>query len=113
MSAGQAVGLATEATVSLRGPFVPLLLLLIGFLSWTAVQTAQLVTDRSALSDASTQQAAALAVAQKIRGAADSLASKTQAHAARGNPNAQAIVAELKRRGVTINPGATGAVPPP
>ena len=43
---------------------------------------------------------------------ADSLASKMQALADKGNPNAQAVVAELKKHGVTINPGAQSAAPP-
>jgi hypothetical protein len=113
MNAGQTMPNISDTTRSLRGPFVPLLLLLLGFLSWTAVQTAQLLGDRSALDIATTQQATALETAQKIRAAADSLASKTQALANSGNPNAQAIVGELKRRGVTINPSATAAAPPP
>jgi hypothetical protein len=32
--------------------------------------------------------------------------------AEQGNPNARAIVEELRRRGVTIDPNAPAAVPP-
>lgn len=97
---------------SFGGLFVPLLLLAVGFLGWTAMQTMQLLLERQALTQTAAQQAAALAAAYKIRVAADSLVPKMQALAEKGNPNAQAVAAELKRRGIVINPGAL-TVPPP
>ncbi len=102
----------TNASTVQREPFLPLLLLVIAFLSWTVIETIQLLAERRALVDAATQQTAPLAEARKIRAAADSLASKMQALADKGNPNAQAVVLELKRRGVTINPGAVTPAPP-
>jgi hypothetical protein len=95
-----------------RGPFIPLLLLLIGFVGWVGTQTTQLLRERWALKEMESRQAAALAQAHKIRLAADSLASKTQALAAKGNPNAQVVVAKLKERGVTIDPSAPTPEPP-
>ena len=95
-----------------RGPFIPLLLLLIGFVGWAGTQTTQLLRERRALKEMESQQAGALAQAHKIRLAADSLASKTQALAAKGNPNAQVVVAKLKERGVTIDPSASTPAPP-
>jgi hypothetical protein len=95
-----------------RGPFVPLLILVIGFLSLTAVQTTQLIGERAALGHAASQQATPLAAAQKVRLAADSLASKLQALADKGNADAKTVVAELKQRGVTISPNASTPTPP-
>jgi hypothetical protein len=103
---------AQRPSASPRGPFLPLLLLVIAFVSWTMVQTVQLLGDRRGLAEAAVQQATLLAAAHKIRLAADSLASKTQALADKGNPNAQAVVLELKKRGVTINPNAATQAPP-
>jgi cation transport ATPase len=97
---------------SARGPFLPMLLLGIGVLGWMAVQTVQLLGDRWAVQEATSQQATSLAAAHKIRVAADSLAAKMQALADRGNPNAQAVVAELKKRGITISPNTSTAAPP-
>jgi hypothetical protein len=77
-----------------------------------AVQAIQLLDDQRALAKAEAQQAMPLETARKVRIAADSLASKLQALADKGNPNAQAVVLELKKRGVTINPGAATVAPP-
>jgi len=95
-----------------RGPFVPLLLLAVGFMIWTAAQDFQLMEERKALKSAAAQQSGPLAAAQKVRRAADSLAAKTQALANKGNADAQHVVALLKERGVTINPNATAAPVP-
>jgi len=95
-----------------RGPFIPLLLLLVGFVGWVGTQTTQLLRERWALKEVESHQAAPLAEAHKIRLAADSLASKTQILAAKGNPNAQVVVAKLKERGVTIDPSALTPAPP-
>lgn len=89
-----------------------MLLLGIGFFGWMAVQTMQLLGDRWAVQEATSQQATTLAAAHKIRVAADSLAAKMQALADKGNPNAQVVVAELKKRGITINPNTSTAAPP-
>jgi hypothetical protein len=95
-----------------RRPFLPLLLLAIAFVGWSAMQTTQLLGDHRALRDAAAQQVEPLAAAQKIRVAADSLAAKTQALADKGNADARAVVARLKERGVTINPNAKPIAPP-
>jgi hypothetical protein len=97
---------------ALRSPFVPLLLLAMTLLGWMGIQTIELINDRRALAEASVQQATGLAAALKIRAAADSLASKMQTLADTGNPNALAVVAELKRRGISINPQASTPQPP-
>jgi len=96
-----------------RGPFVPLLLFMAAFLGWTIFQTTELIRERSTLGQARSSQTAPLAQAQKIRSGTDSLAKKTQELADAGNPNAQLVIAQLKQRGITVNPNASAAPPPP
>ena len=95
-----------------RSPFLPLLLLMVAFVGWTGVQTSQLLAERQSLAQTEAQQNAPLQQAQKLRAAADSLAQKTQALAAGGNASAQAVVADLRRRGITINSGVSSPAPP-
>lgn len=97
---------------SARSPFLPVLLGLLAFLAWTLFQTVQLVSERSALNQTHARQVQALDQAEKARAAMDSLASKTQKLADSGNSSAQQIIAELKQRGITINPNAATPVPP-
>jgi hypothetical protein len=103
--------LNTNATPD-RSPFLPLVLLILSFVGWTAIQTSQLLAERQSLALAEAQQNAPLQQAQKLRAAADSLARKTQALADGGNANAQAVVADLRRRGITINSGVSSPSPP-
>jgi hypothetical protein len=95
-----------------RGPFVPLILLVVAFLVWTVFQTFELVRERSVLAQTRSLQAASITQAQKIRAATDSLASKTQKLADGGNPDAQLVVSQLKQRGITVNPYASTPPPP-
>jgi hypothetical protein len=97
---------------SVRSPFLPLLLLVIAFLGWTILQTTELFREHFALNATRVQQAAPLAQAQKIRAATDSLASKTEKLAEGGNASAQIVIAQLKQRGITINPNASTPTPP-
>ena len=95
-----------------HGPFLPLLLFACAFLGWMTLQTTELLRDRHALQDASAQQAVPLANGYTIRKAADSLAAKVQKLAAKGNPDAEIVLTQLRDRGITINPNATTAAPP-
>jgi len=107
------VSVATpEAEPALRGPVLPLLLLLLAFLGWGAIQTTQLVSDRLSLQAATSQQRGQLEAARKIRVAADSLAAKLKVLADKGNPDAKLVIAKLKEHGVSINPKTTASVPP-
>ncbi len=102
----------SEAIGTGRSAFLPLLMLLFGFITWMAFQATQLIAERRAMNTAIAQQAEALTSSQKLRAACDSLASKTQMLANRGNANAESVIAELKKRGVTINTAAPSPVPP-
>src|ERR1700731_4371525 len=90
-----------------QSPFLPLLLVILAFLGFTAFQTTQLAGERSALNQAHAQQTAVLEQARKIRAATDSLASKTQKLSDAGNASAQFVTLQLKQRGISIHPNAT------
>ena len=95
------------------GLFVPLFLIAIALLGATAIPTLRLVSERQVLKDTDSEQATPLANTYKLRVAADSLFSKTQVLADKGNPSAMQVVEVLKQRGLTINPNAQTPAPPP
>jgi hypothetical protein len=76
------------------------------------LQSVQLVSERRALKSAAAQQTEPLAAAQKLRAACDSLASNMQLLANRGDTNAQSVVEDLKKHGITINAHAQATAPP-
>lgn len=86
--------------------FTPLLLLAVAITSWFAFQTYQLTGERTQLAGIKANQETQVAAAAKVRVALDALAASTQRLANGGNANAQVIVDELRKRGVTINPDA-------
>jgi hypothetical protein len=92
-------------------PFVPLQLGLLALLLFFAFQTWQLVAERGLLAATHTAQQQAVDNAGRLRASLDALAADTQRMADAGNPNAALLVAELKKRGVTINPNAAPAAP--
>jgi len=97
------------ASAERYGVFLPLLLLMIGSLGWFIFQATQLVAERQVLRQSYEAQQAQVQQSQQLRDSLDALASDTARLAERGNPNAKLVVAELRKRGVTIDPG--GAQP--
>ncbi|WP_170211796.1 hypothetical protein [Rhodoferax bucti] len=92
----------TNATHRPYSPFIPLLLMGVALVGWLSFQTVQLVAERNQLSAQSTAMVPTLENAAKLRAQGDALVKATQALAGQGNPNAQRMVAELQRRGITI-----------
>jgi hypothetical protein len=92
-----------------HGAFVPLLLLGLTLLIWLGFQCVQLLNERAALQAAHASQQQTVDSAAKLRGSLDALAADTQRLAEAGNANAAALVAELSKRGITINPNAPKA----
>jgi len=87
--------------------------LLLGSLALLVVlgyQTFVLVAERSALNATHSGQQQTVDNATKLRNSLDALAADTQRLADAGNPNAGLLVAELRKRGISINPqGAASA----
>lgn len=77
--------------------------------SWSRFQTYQLVLEHEALKKLHANQEAPVQNAVKLRAQLDGIAADTQRLADPGNANAQAIVNELRRRGVSINPDSQSA----
>ena len=90
---------------------VALALVVLSWSAWVMFQTTQLVGERHALQQAKVNQEAAFQQASKNRAQIDSIAADTARLAAQGNAGAQLIVAELHKRGITINPEAR-TIPP-
>ena len=103
--------LAVPAKAAPYSAFVPLLLGGLAVLGWLGFQTQQLFMERQALQTAYASQQPTVDNAGKLRASLDALAADTQRMADGGNPNARALVDELKKRGVTINAATTPAGP--
>ena len=100
-----------SARVGQHSAFVPLLLGGLALLGWLGFQTWQLYSERQALQTAHASQQQTVDSAAKLRASLDTLAADTQRLADSGNPNARALVDELKKRGVTINTAPTNNAP--
>lgn len=86
-----------------RSAFWPLLIICVATASWSGFQSYQLVHEHDALKKLHANQEALVQNAVKLRTQLDGIAGDTQRLANAGNANAQALVNELRRRGVTIN----------
>lgn len=86
-----------------HGAFVPVLLATLALLLGLGWQCYLLLAERDGLQGAHTAQQLTVDNAGKLRGSLDALAADTQRLADAGNPNAALLVAELRRRGITIN----------
>jgi hypothetical protein len=96
-------------SVLVRGLATPVCLILIAFVIWTGFQTTQFLREHGTLTTIRASQEAPVQEAAKLRAQLDSIARGTQELANQGNPNAKTIVAELQKRGITINLPAPAA----
>ena len=85
-------------------PFLPLLLLAWTLVTLAGLQTYGLLSERDQLATALTNQAAPLEEAQRVRAQLQSLATGAADLAEQGNENAQRLIDELAKQGVTVNP---------
>ena len=86
-----------------------MLLIALAFFFWIGFQTLQLANESRALNAAIQGQEQTLQSATKLCQSLDAIARETRKLADQGNPNAQLLVDELKRRGITINAKAANA----
>ncbi|MSP39422.1 MAG: hypothetical protein EXR70_13110 [Deltaproteobacteria bacterium] len=89
-----------------------LTLVVFSWCAWMVFQTVQLVRDRVHLNDLKASQEAALQEATKFKSQIDGITADTAKLAAAGNPAAQRIVLELRKRGFKVG-GETKPAPPP
>ncbi len=91
--------------------FLPMLFIAAGLALWTGFQSYMLWGENRALTAVHANQEPTVQQATKVRAQLDSIAARTQLLAEKGNAGASLIVAELKKRGVTINPNAKPPAP--
>ena len=82
--------------------FLPLGLLVLGFVLMVGFQTVQLIRERGNLFELQLAQEPTVQEGAKLRQQLDSLAKKTAALADSGNLSAKAVVEEMRRQGITI-----------
>jgi hypothetical protein len=86
-----------------RSAFVPVLLLAVALLAFVGLQATQSVMARGQLAQAQANLEPQVQQATKVRASLEALAVATAKLGAQGNANAQNIVDQLRRRGVTID----------
>ena len=89
-----------------------LTLVVFSWCAWMVFQTVQLVRDRVHLTELKSNQEAALQEAGKIKSQIDGITADTAKLAAAGNPGAQRIVLELRKRGFKVGIDPKAAPPP-
>lgn len=88
-----------------------LALVVTSWFAWVAFQSFALVRERSNLQQAKINQEKPFQEAIKAREQIDSINKDTANLAAQGNANAQLVLAELRKRGITIDPNKK-TIPP-
>jgi hypothetical protein len=83
---------------------IPLALIVLAFFLLVAFQAVQLFRERSHLATLAAAQEPTVQEGMKVRQSLDSLAGKTAKLAEAGNPNAKAIIDELRRQGIAVKP---------
>ncbi len=79
-----------------------LTLVVFSWCAWMVFQTVQLVRERVHLTELKSSQEAALQEASKIKSQMEAITADTAKLAAAGNPGAQRIVLELRKRGFKV-----------
>ena len=90
-----------------------LALVVISWFAWMSFQAVQLVRERGNLQRAKINQEKPFQEAIKVREQIDSINKDTATLAAQGNANAQLVLAELQKRGITIDPSKKTIPPGP
>jgi hypothetical protein len=99
----------SRSSVLAHSAFWPLVIFGLGTTLWSGFQAYQLVQEHAALKKLLANQEALVQNSVKLRAQLDGIAGDTQRLANAGNANAQVIVNELRRRGVTISPESPSA----
>ncbi len=91
---------------------LPVLLLTAALIIWAVFQTVQLYKERQNLTQAFDNQEQLVVNGKKMRTQLDALASGTKRLADQGNANAQLIVQQLAKNGISINPNQQATTAP-
>ena len=85
---------------------LPLILVVLSLFLLLAFQTYQAIRDRNALSNLRASQEQTVQESMKLRHQLETLAGDTAQLAADGDASAQAIVDQMKKQGIALNPPA-------
>jgi hypothetical protein len=88
----------------LDGLWLPVILVVVSLFVLMAFETGQAIHDRGALADLRRSQEPTVLEAIKLRQQLELLAGKTAQLAAEGDEGAKAVVDQMKRQGVNLNP---------
>ena len=100
---------APHVAPRLYGLFLPHLLTSLALVGWLGFQAFQQFGERQQLATLDAAIAPQEQAAQKLRNSLEAIATATAKLANDGNANAQVVVDQLKKRGVTINAPAASA----
>jgi hypothetical protein len=96
--------LGQERNRVIGGLGLPIILVVVPLFALMAFETAEAIHDRSALADLRRSQESTVQEAIKLPQQLESLAGKTAQLAAEGDEGAKAVVDQMKRQGVNLNP---------
>ena len=86
------------------GVWLPVILVVLSLFVLMAFETAQAIHDRGALAELRRSQEPTVQEAIKLRQQLELLAGKTAQLAAEGDEGAKAVVDQMRKQGVTLNP---------
>jgi hypothetical protein len=98
------MALGQERDGAIGGLLLPVILAVVSLFVLMAFETGEAIHDRGALSDLRRSQEATVQEAVKLRQQLEALAGGTAKLAAGGDEGAKAVVDQMKRQGVTLNP---------
>ncbi len=98
------MALGRENDRAVMGLGLPVLLIAASLFVLMAFETFQAIHDRGALADQRRAQEATVQEAIKLRQQLETLAGKTAQLATEGDEGAKAVVEQMKRQGVNLNP---------
>lgn len=82
--------------------FYPVLVTMLALVVWFGFQIASTANTRAQIKQQMANQEPVIQNAEKMRAQLDGIASDTARLAKNGNPNAQIIISELNKRGITV-----------
>lgn len=94
---------AAKERIDGHSAFVPLLLMGLALLGWSVFQCVAMVKNHHQLKHILTAQQPQIGRAKKLRKSLGQLTRDTQLLANKGDPGAEFIVNQLKKRGITIH----------
>ena len=98
------MALGQERDWAIGGLVLPIALVVVSLFVLMAFETAEAIHDRGALADLHRSPEATVQEAVKLRQQLELLAGKTAQLAAEGDEGAKAVVDQMKRQGVNLNP---------